>query len=292
MILVDRAKTHEFRCAELRKVTRAILFALLILITPQQAVALDLCHSIYGNYCNDFQNGKCRGCPGDCGLFDFDCVGEKAACETLKAGERVLVAPYVVLTDLAYQAQLGVNPQPLPEWVVSALEPFFDPAILADARVTTTSNFGGHQIFLDLFESASALTLGNVITLKNASDLIEGNDGLLRFAHELEHVKQYRDMGRDGFAEVYFLDVCALTYYTPGCRLEQAAYDKQALVAQFFADGFDRRTCLPPPPPPPPLTPAQMPILVTILADYMGSDGTFRPNGAQGLQGSREAIRE
>jgi len=239
-----------------------IATAMAVAVAPATG-ATSLCHSIRGNYCDDFQNGKCRGCPGSCDLVDFDCHARKSSCELRKEGERTATSWAVDAFEVSFRAQQAVRSEPLPKWIKKIFKPFFPARVLREARVTTTRSFGGTSLFIDFLRTARAVTLGHIITLANPHDLRRGGaediDTLEMWAEELEHVKQYFDMGIDGFAEVYALDRCMApppfnSYHTADCRLEQAGRDKAAqVVAQLRFQGgrrlpktsFDRAACTP-----------------------------------------------
>lgn len=264
-------------------------------MSPTEALCLSLCHSIVGNYCDDYDNGKCRGCDSNCGFLDFDCEARRIACNATKEGE---IAAALILTsqiDAIYVNYSRKAPLPLPQWVREKLEPFYNPDVLGEAQVAVYDQDPSDIVLTSLFAlspSVAAVTAGNIIILRRDSDLVYSPSSLALFAHELEHVKQYRDMGRDGFAQVYFFDSCFATYFTDGCRLEQAARDKASLVAEAISKGFSKSSCLPPPPPPPPLTPEQVLLVSAIVADYSLNGPLFGPKISEPLQEEREASGE
>jgi len=96
----------------------------------------------------------------------------------------------------------GVEPMPL--YIRSQLEPFFDLAVLESAHYRV-----GDEVALNAGNTllrnpdVNAVTLIDVIVFRHASD---AQDNVALWAHELKHVEQYLDWGVAEFARRYTLD--------------------------------------------------------------------------------------
>jgi hypothetical protein len=134
--------------------------------------------------------------------------------------------------------------QPIPADIRCQLEGFIDDEILDSARFEVGDNGILNLAGLTVkYGDAFAVTVNDVIVFKNGE--IEENAAI--WAHELTHVKQYRDWGVHNFAVSYIRDWHSV---------EDPAYSKQAEYGVWLRDGGNGRQCFAPPPPNPnPLPP-------------------------------------
>jgi hypothetical protein len=117
--------------------------------------------------------------------------------------------------------------RPMPPHIRSILAPFFPPAILNRARFTTRAHAGVSlaTTTLEVNGDVAAMTLDDIIVFDSGPFA----DDPIRWAHELVHVTQYRNLGIDGFAGLYA---------GPGYRdLEDEAYAWESHVSQQLQSG-------------------------------------------------------
>jgi len=167
--------------------------------------------------CERIKSSEKLICEVDKSAWKLDCerikVSDKAACEVDKSlvkidCERLKVTQEgvgeiweVFIQESRKQAKSG-NPRHIPEFIRTALEPFFDTALLDS--ILWTENHG--NIFSVASKLATeigkrgAVTLGDIIVFRYQESALY-DIGL--WAHELEHVKQYKLLGIDNFSEYY-----------------------------------------------------------------------------------------
>ena len=115
--------------------------------------------------------------------------------------------------------QAAVNAQPIPLDIRQALAPYFPPEILDRARwnLYQSSRISLDGLIVKWFQSEGAVTLDDVIVFSDPSVMTN----LELWAHELTHVMQYRNMGVEGFANIY-----TVAWYD----LEQQARDNARII--------------------------------------------------------------
>ena len=98
--------------------------------------------------------------------------------------------------DLALQD----GARPLPKHVRRAMQPYFESELLDEVRWTTSSARPGIDTLLaGSLEYEGAVTLDHVIVFFDDA----GAQNPELWVHELNHVRQYRQLGVDGFARAY-----------------------------------------------------------------------------------------
>jgi Domain of unknown function (DUF4157) len=157
------------------------------------------------------QRQECRACilrapfTGHCIQHGNDPICEarkvarKADCERLKATEIAQAIPLKVAIIESRNSAIRAGVEPIPAEIRAQLEPFFPVQILDWVKFRVGSR-GALDVQRFAFDSgAAAVTLGNVIVF---NDDAGASDPCL-WAHELEHVIQYKHLGIDGFAQRY-----------------------------------------------------------------------------------------
>lgn len=152
-------------------------------------------------------------------LPNGDTVVEGAARPLTEAGA---VSAGIVLEQWIVNSRNSAigSSSPIPPHIRYQLEPFFDPGVLSIARYKTgDSGFfnAGRNILFN--GSVSAVTLKDLIVFRNFND---SQSNVALWAHELVHVRQYRDWGTRDFAIRYARDFNAV---------ENEAYDMENRVA-------------------------------------------------------------
>ena len=171
------------------------------------------------------RKGDCERLKSSAKLF---CEANKAArkidCERVKSSQMLAGE---VAEALIHESKKQVKSSAvlIPEFIKERLKPFFNRNILDNVRWTTNRGNvfsviakGGIEL-----EGALAVTLDNIVVFKNQESALY-DVGL--WAHELEHVMQYQELGIDHFAE-YYADY---------------ALNSRLLILRnfpFFTDGFN-----------------------------------------------------
>lgn len=158
-------------------------------------------------------------------------------CNTLRLKQIALGAPVAAWILASREAALSAGVSPMPAEIRNQLTPLFPPSLLDRVRYKTGSGFiGTLQWFRSEMEGKGAITLVDVIVFANPDRV----NNLSLWAHELEHVRQYDQLGVDGFAQAYVDQTCIL----PGDNLG-TGYDSSACQLERMADRFkqyaDRR---------------------------------------------------
>ena len=125
---------------------------------------------------------------------------------------------------------LADGARPLPPAVRKASRDFFAPDLLDSVRWTVSNARPGVDTLLaGALEYDGAVTLGNVIVFFNEK---AAHDRKL-WLHELDHVRQYRSLGIDGFARAYlrsWIEIEKRTHQRSGEML--ARVERSASVAE------------------------------------------------------------
>lgn len=158
-------------------------------------------------------------------------------CNTLKLKQIALGAPVATWINLSREAAISDGVSPMPQGIRDQLIPLFPASLLDRVRYKTGSGFlGTLQWFRSELEGKGAITLVDTIVFADAQRV----QNLSLWAHELEHVRQYDQLGVDGFAEAYVDQTCIL----PGDNLD-TGYDSSSCQLERQADRFrmyaDRR---------------------------------------------------
>lgn len=112
----------------------------------------------------------------------------------------VVGAPLAMIIADSRNSALKNGTLPIPDDVREYLSPFFSDSLLNSVRYTSDPGyFNGIAQALTLKTTASAVTLVNVVAFKNKTGG-SSPESIRLWAHELYHVKQYRDMGLLEFA--------------------------------------------------------------------------------------------
>jgi len=170
------------------------------------------------------------GTHRDCALYDLP-------CQVLKEKQIFLGGPIQLWILASREAALSAGVSPMPEHIRTQLAHLYPASLLDGVRYKTGSGFLGTLQFLrDEMDEDGAITLKEVIVFRNASD---ATCDVRLWAHELEHVRQYGNLGVDGFAQAYVDQTCifpgdnfGVGYKSGKCQLERRAdrkkvYDNQ-----------------------------------------------------------------
>ena len=166
----------------------------------------------------------------------------------MKAKQITFGAPVAtwIIASRALAIDAGVSP--MPDNIRKDLAHLYSPSLLAKVRYKTGSGFlGTLQWFRDEMGQEGAITLVDVIVFSNSDKASK----LQLWAHELEHVRQYEQLGIDGFAQAYVDQTCILPgdtvlggYGSGNCKLEREAerkakyYNQKGLVTCCVARNF------------------------------------------------------
>jgi hypothetical protein len=214
-------------------VTKILILGLLLmsmsLTRPAPMLAQGNCTEL-----NDLMNFDYRswgiGTHRSCAWYD-------APCHLMKAKQIALGAPVQTWILLSREAAISAGVSPMPEHIRTQLAHLYPASLLDSVRYKTGSGFLGTLQFLrDEMDEDGAITLKEVIVFRNASD---ATCNVRLWAHELEHVRQYGNLGVDGFAQAYVDQTCVLPgdnlgvgYNSNECQLERRADRKKLYDAQ------------------------------------------------------------
>ncbi|HEX4950692.1 MAG TPA: DUF4157 domain-containing protein [Blastocatellia bacterium] len=208
--------------------TFCLLLTAVSLTLPAPAFAQGNCNDL-----NQLMNFDYRtwgiGVHRSCGLDPI--------CLTLQAKQIAAGVPVQAWILASREAALSAGVQPMPAHIRTQLAHLYPASLLDSVRFKTGSGFlGSLQWFRSEMEGKGAITLKDVIVFANA-DAAQCNVRL--WAHELEHIRQYGNLGVDGFAQAYVDQTCilpgdtALGGYDSGqCQLERFADRKMAYFDQ------------------------------------------------------------
>jgi len=158
--------------------------------------------------------------------LDILCHAEWLVCQTLKAEQIAKGAPIALWINASRDAAIADGVNPIPNEIRAQLNHLFPASILNKVRYKRGGGFPGTLDYFREQLGGGAITLNDVIVFVNPD---RWNDIKL-WAHELEHVRQYEQLGVDGFAQAYFDQGCIfpgkLGYETETCKLEAEAKRK------------------------------------------------------------------
>ncbi len=208
--------------SQLRPKLRLLLLLALLATAPTVALAQPGCEELNDVGTFNYRNYGI-GVHRDCGVFD-------PVCEVLRLKQIALGAPVAEWIVVSRTAALSAGVSPIPPNVRSQVEHLFPASVLDKARFKTGSGFlGTLQFFGDEMGGRGAITLDNVIVFFDQSRVTN----VKLWTHELEHVRQYDQLGVDGFAQAYVDQTCILPGDTPlggydsgNCQLERRAERK------------------------------------------------------------------
>jgi Domain of unknown function (DUF4157) len=217
--------------ANLRSTAIRILALVLMLLPaiPTPALAQDNCSDVNQLMTFDYRSWGI-GVHRSCEWYDLP-------CHALKAKQIALGAPVQAWILLSREAAISAGVSPIPPQIRTQLAHLYPAPLLDSVRFKTGSGFlGSLQWFRSEMEGKGAITLKEVIVFANASDAMTS---VRLWAHELEHVRQYGNLGVDGFAQAYVDQTCILPGDTPlggydsgQCQLERWADRKQIYFNQ------------------------------------------------------------
>ena len=210
-----------FRHLRILMLSLSLIFA--GLAPSARAFAQDECQEANGLMSFDYRSygiGRHRTCE----FYDLICLA-------LKAKEIVLGEPVAAWILLSREAALAAGVSPIPPQIRKDLSHLYSAALMDKVRYKTGSGFlGTLQWFREEMGNRGAITLKDVIVFSNA----KGANNPELWAHELEHVRQYEQLGVDGFAQAYVHQTCILPgdtflggYDSRNCQLERQA-DRKA----------------------------------------------------------------
>ncbi len=228
----------------------AVLLVVVSLSHPVLTYAQDSCQEVNDLMTFDYRSwgiGIHRSCT-NCEVYDLPCHAEWAYCKLMKGKQIVAGAPVEVWIRASRALAIDAGVSPMPEEIRKNLAHLYPPSLLAKVRYKTGSGFlGTLQWFRDEMGQNGAITLVDVIVFSNSDKA----NKLQLWAHELEHVRQYDQLGIDGFAQAYVDQTCILPgdnalggYDSGNCQLERWAdkksnySDKQKLVLCCSARNF------------------------------------------------------
>jgi len=212
-----------------RVLTLGFLVITVGLPRPAPSLAQDGCQELNGLRTFDYRSWGI-GAHRDCELYDL-------ICNTLKAKQIAAGAPVLGWIEASRAAALSAGVSPMPEHIRTQLAHLYPASLLDSVRYKTGSGFLlTLQWFRDELEGTGAITLKDVIVFANASN---ASCDVKLWAHELEHVRQYGNLGVDGFAQAYFDQTCILPgntvaggYKSDKCQLERRAEKMSGYFSQ------------------------------------------------------------
>ncbi|MBI1761688.1 MAG: DUF4157 domain-containing protein [Acidobacteria bacterium] len=213
---------------------RNLLLSLVLLglclggLRPGLAAAQDVpagCQDVNDMLTFDYRNwgiGIHRDCK--CAEGDLLCYAELPVCFALKAKQILLGEPVDAWIRVSKAAALADGVSPMPMAIRNQLDHLYPASLLDKVRYKTGSGFlGTLQWFRGEIQGKGAITLEDVIIFAEAD---KASNARL-WAHELEHVRQYEQLGIDGFAQAYVDQTCILPgeagYDSGRCQLERRA---------------------------------------------------------------------
>ncbi len=267
---------------------RILVLVLLVIVMglprPAPALAQDDCQELNGLLTFDYRSWGI-GTHRNCAWYDL-------YCNTMKAKQIALGAPVQAWILASREAALSAGVSPMPEHIRTQLAHLYPAWLLDSVRYKTGSGFlGTLQFFREEMEGSGAITLKDVIVFANASD---ANCNVRLWAHELEHVRQYGNLGLDGFAQAYVDQTCVLPgnslgvgYKSNECKLERQAdkkeqyYSKRSLALRCTSQKAPAtvilRSC-----------PLNMPEeFIASDSIQVGPDVTLQPSGVVTLEAGR-----
>jgi hypothetical protein len=230
MIIKERIKAMKSSFKQIR--VRILALALLLLAAglthPAQTFAQGDCQEVNNLMNFDYRSwgiGEHRKC-GSCAWYDVPCHADWAVCQGMKAKQIVAGEPVALWIRSSRAAALAAGVSPIPKNIRDQLDHLFPASILDKVRYKTGGGFLGSLQYFREQLGGGAITLDDVIVFVAPGRETEAK----LWAHELEHVRQYDQLGVDGFAQAYVDQTCILPgklgYETETCKLEKEAKRK------------------------------------------------------------------
>ena len=227
-----------------------VLLMAVSLSRPVPTLAQDSCQEVNELMTFDYRSwgiGIHRSCT-NCEVYDLPCHAEWAFCQTMKAKQITFGAPVAAWINESRAAAYNDGVSLMPAHIRNELSPLYPVSILDKVRYKTGSGFlGSLQWFRDEMGQKGAITLVDVIVFTDSGRAAD----VQLWAHELEHVRQYDQLGIDGFAQAYVDQTCILPgdnalggYNSGSCKIERQAvkkalyYNKPDLVTCCVARNF------------------------------------------------------
>lgn len=212
-----------------RVLTLGFLVITVGLPRPAPSLAQDGCQELNGLRTFDYRSWGI-GVHRNCEWYD-------PICNTLKVEQIAAGLPVLGWIEVSREAAISAGVSPMPEHIRTQLAHLFPASLLDSVRYKTGSGFLlTLQWFRDELEGTGAITLKDVIVFANASN---ASCDVKLWAHELEHVRQYGNLGVDGFAQAYFDQTCILPgntvaggYKSDKCQLERRAEKMSGYFSQ------------------------------------------------------------
>jgi uncharacterized protein DUF4157 len=212
-----------------RVLTLGFLVITVGLPRPAPSLAQDGCQELNGLRTFDYRSWGI-GVHRNCEWYD-------PICNTLKVEQIAAGLPVLGWIEVSREAAISAGVSPMPEHIRTQLAHLFPASLLDSVRYKTGSGFLlTLQWFRDELEGTGAITLKDVIVFANAS---KASCDVKLWAHELEHVRQYGNLGVDGFAQAYFDQTCILPgntvaggYKSDKCQLERRAEKMSGYFSQ------------------------------------------------------------
>jgi hypothetical protein len=205
------------------------------LTRPAPTFAQETCQEIDELMTFDYRSwgiGVHRDC-GSCEWYDAPCHAEWLVCQALKLKQIAAGEPVALWIHASRAAAISAGVSPIPPAIRTQLEYLYPPSLLDKVRYKTGSGFLGTLQWFREEMGGGAITLDDVIVFFNP----DGETNARLWAHELEHVRQYEQLGVDGFAQAYVDQTCILPgdtllggYDSDDCQLERRAERK----AQYY----------------------------------------------------------
>ena len=226
---------------QMRSLVVCALLVVMSLSHPAPTFAQDACQELNDLLTFDYRSwgiGVHRSCP-DCEVYDVPCGIEYAYCQAMKAKQITLGAPVAAWITASRAFAIEASVSPMPTNIRKELLHLYPASILDKVRYKTGSGFlGSLQWFRDEMGQKGAITLVDVIVFTDSGRAAD----VKLWAHELEHVRQYDQLGVAGFAQAYVDQTCILPgdnvlggYDSGNCQLERQA-DRKANY--FDKSGF------------------------------------------------------
>lgn len=165
-------------------------------------------------------------------VCEADKSAKKLDCERLKETQAAVGELWEAEIHESKNQALRENPRPIPDRIRRALQPYFSDDILNSVVWTDDHGnvFSWAKVATEI-DGRGAITFDNVIVFKSEGHA-QYDVGL--WAHELEHVKQYRLLGIDAFAE-YYADYFIDEYLTFDGRFTTGRSPTPAEVEAYVA---------------------------------------------------------
>ena len=207
-----------------RRTLEVFLLLALIGVTPMAVRGQSGCQEIMDLSTVDSRNYGI-GVHRSCG--DIDPI-----CEVLRLKQIALGVPVEVWIRLSREAAYSAGVSPMPPNIRNQVGHLFPAPILDKVRFKAGSGFLGSLQWFREEMGGGAITLNDVIVFADESSV----SNVKLWVHELEHVRQYDQLGMNGFAQAYVDQTCILPgdiggagYDSGNCQLERIAVRKSNL---------------------------------------------------------------